>query len=335
MTALVTQNRFSQRYVNLAHPRLGAKVTFTTDDFFADCQRMLKEEPAIFVPGKFDDNGKWMDGWESCRKRIAGYDYCIIRLGRPGVIHGVDIDTSHFLGNHPPAASLDGCLCVKGDPSENTVWTEILSSVNLEQDSSHLHDIINDGIYSHVRLNIYPDGGIARLRIYGEPQCNWDQYDDSELLDLAALEYGGGAIACSDQAFGSSMLSLNMPGRGINMGDGWETKRRRKPGNEWVIIALGHAGILKAIELDTAHYKGNYPDRASIQAGYIKGGTRDSIVTQSMFWRELLPEQKLQMDSIHRFDNEINQLGAITHVRVNIIPDGGLSRVRLLGNITH
>ena len=124
-----------------------------------------------------------------------------------------------------------------------------------------------------------------------------------------------------------------MPGRGINMGDGWETKRRREPGNEWVIIALGHPGILKSIELDTAHYKGNYPDRASIQATYVTGGTRDSIVTQSMFWRELLPEQKLEMDAIHCYESELKDLGPITHVRVNIIPDGGLSRVRLLGSI--
>lgn len=333
MVAAVEHNRFSELYVNLAHPRLGAEAIFATDDFFADCQRMLKEEPAVFIPGKFDDHGKWMDGWESRRKRVEGYDYCIVRLGRPGVVRGVDIDTSHFLGNHPPAASIDACLCIDGDPTDDNVWTEILPSVSLEQDSHHLHDIINEGTYSHVRLNIYPDGGIARLRVYGEPQCSWEQYNNSELLDLAALEYGGGAIACSNQAFESSMLSLNMPGRGINMGDGWETKRRREPGNEWVIIALGHEGIIKAIELDTAHYKGNYPDRASVQAGYIKGGTRDSIVTQSMFWRDLLPEQKLEMDAIHSFESEIKYLGTITHVRINIIPDGGLSRVRLFGNI--
>ena len=153
------------------------------------------------------------------------------------------------------------------------------------------------------------------------------------MLDLAALEYGGMAIACSNQGFGSSMLQLNMPDRGINMGDGWETARRREPGNEWVIIKLGHPGVLSSIELDTAHYKGNYPDRASVQGGYIEGGTRDSIVTQSMFWRTLLPEQKLEMDAILTFDKEVIDIGPITHVRVNIIPDGGLSRVRLHGNI--
>jgi allantoicase len=333
MATATEQNRFSEKYVNLAHPRLGAKPLFATDEFFAPCERMLQAEPAVFIPGKFDDNGKWMDGWESRRKRVEGYDYCIIELGRAGVIYGVDIDTSHFLGNHPPSASIDACFLVEGEPDENTEWVEILPSVSLQQDSHHLHDIADRNTYSHIRLNIYPDGGVARLRIYGEPQCDWDSIDANKQIDLAALEFGGLPIACSDQAFGSSILNLNMPGRGINMGDGWETRRRRVPGNEWAIIELGHPGIIEAVELDTAHYKGNFPDRASIQAGYITGGTRDSVVTQSIFWKDLLPEQKLQMDHIHRYESEVNDLGPVTHVRVNIIPDGGLSRVRLYGRI--
>lgn len=327
------QNRFSQRYINLAHPRLGAKTLFVTDDFFAAADRMLQAEPAVFIPGKFDENGKWMDGWESRRKRVEGYDWCVMRLGRPGVIRGVDIDTSHFKGNHPPAASIDACYRLEGDPDENSRWVEILPSVSLGPDSHHLHDIASEHTWSHLRLNIYPDGGVARFRVYGEPQCDWDSRDPDELIDLVALENGGRAIACSNQGFGSSILNLNMPGRGINMGDGWETARRRVPGNEWAILALGHPGVIKAIELDTAHYKGNYPDRASVQAGYMRGGTDDSLVTQSIFWRELLPEQKLEMDAIHRFEDEVNDLGPITHVRVNIIPDGGLSRVRLYGHI--
>jgi allantoicase len=203
----------------------------------------------------------------------------------------------------------------------------------LEQDNHHLHEIHDTGVYSHVRLNIYPDGGVARLRIYGEPQCDWEKCSENEIFDLAALEYGGRAVACSNQAFGSSMLNLSMPGRGINMRDGWETVRRRIPGNEWVILALGHPGEIKAIELDTAHYKGNYPDRASVQGGLTRGDTVDSLVTQSMFWKELLPEQKLEMDAVHRFENELQEIGPITHVRVNVIPDGGLSRVRIHGHI--
>jgi len=333
MSSEVQHDRFSLRYVNLAHPRLGAETLFATDDFFAPSARMLDPDPAVFIPGKFDDNGKWMDGWESRRKRVEGYDYCIVKLGRPGVIHGVDIDTSHFKGNHPPAASIDGCYVSQGEPNEDTTWNEVLPSVSLEQDNHHLHDVLDAGIYSHVRLNIYPDGGIARFRVYGTPQCDWESQSEEEILDLAALEHGGRAIACSNQAFGSNILNLTMPGRGINMGDGWETARRREPGNEWVIIALGHSGTLETIELDTAHYKGNYPDRASVQGSFMKGGTDDSLVTQSIFWKEILPEQKLKMDHIHKFESELQSIGPITHVRVNIIPDGGLSRVRLNGRV--
>ncbi|MFT5217923.1 MAG: allantoicase [Planctomycetota bacterium] len=333
MASDVEQNRFSMKYINLAHPRLGAKAIFATDDFFAPCERMLNAEAAVFIPGKFDDNGKWMDGWESRRKRVEGYDYCIVKLGRDGVIKGVDIDTSHFKGNHPPAASIDACLSADEMPGDDARWTNILESVSLEQDSHHLHDIINDAVFSHIRLNIFPDGGIARLRVYGEPQCNWEERDPTVPVDLAALENGGRSVACSNQAFGSSMMSLGLPGRGINMGDGWETARRREPGNEWVIVELGHAAVIKSVDLDTAHYKGNYPDRASIQGGYLRGGTVDSLVTQSMFWQTLLPEQKLSMDSICSFEDELIDIGVITHVRVNIIPDGGLSRVRLNGLI--
>jgi allantoicase len=327
------QNRFSENYINLANPRLGAEAIYATDEFFAQCSRMLNPEPAVFIPGKFDDNGKWMDGWESRRKRVEGYDYCIVRLGKPGVIHGVDIDTRHFVGNHPPAASIDGCYCPDADPTDDTQWQEVLTSVSLQQDSPHLFDVTDNATYTHVRLNIYPDGGVARLRVYGEPKCDWDAMTSDQVIDLIALEYGGRAIACSDQAFGSNMLSLNMPGRGINMGDGWETKRRRVPGNEWVILELGHPGKLSSIELDTAHYKGNYPDRGSVQASYVRGGTKESIITQSIFWQTVLPEQKLQMDHVHTFSSELVDVGPITHVKVNIIPDGGLSRVRLFGTL--
>lgn len=325
-------NPFS-RYINLAHPRLGARAVCATDEWFAPCERMLQEAAPVFIPDKFDDHGKWMDGWETRRKRGEGYDHAVVRLGRPGILKGVDIDTTHFTGNYPPAASIDACFCPGGDPDESTDWVELLPSVSLEGNSHHLHAITDRGLYSHLRLNIYPDGGVARLRVYGEPQCDWERRDPGELIDLLALENGGRAIICNDQHFGS-IANLNMPGRGINMGDGWETRRRREPGNDWAILALGHPGTIKAIEVDTAHFKGNYPDRCSIQAAHVTGGTEDSLVTQSMFWRELLPAQKLEMDAVHRFETEVLDLGTITHVRLNIIPDGGVSRLRLYGHIS-
>jgi allantoicase len=270
-----------------------------------------------------------MDGWESRRKRVEGYDHCIVRLALPGRIEGVDIDTSHFTGNYPPAASIDACLS-SGDPTEKTAWTEVLASTGLGGNAHHLFAVQDEGIWSHVRLNIYPDGGVARLRVYGRVHRDWSKVDKTKPIDLAAALNGGRAVAWSDHHYGSP-AALLMPGRGEVMGDGWETARRRQPGNEWAILQLGRPGTLKRVEVDTHLYKGNYPDRCSIQAGYLTGGTDQSAVTQSMFWRTLLPEQKLQADHVHVFEREVADLGPITHVRLNAIPDGGVMRLHLFG----
>jgi allantoicase len=181
-----------------------------------------------------------------------------------------------------------------------------------------------------VRLNIYPDGGVARLRVYGQVHRDWSKVDKTKPIDLAAALNGGRAVACSDAHYGSP-AALLLPGRGETMGDGWETARRRQPGNEWAILQLGHAGSIKRVEVDTHLYKGNYPDRCSIQAGYLTGGTDQSAITQSMFWRTLLPEQKLQADHVHVFEREVADLGPVSHVRLNAIPDGGVMRLHLFG----
>jgi allantoicase len=316
-------------YVNLADARLGAQALSTSDEFFAPVSRMLIPTAAVFHPGKFDDHGQYMEGWETRRKRVAGYDWCIIQLGLAGKIVGVDIDTSHFTGNYPVAASLDACHVNKGENPDN--WQEILHAVTLGPSAHHFHEITVDGRWTHVRLNIYPDGGIARLRIYGIVQPPEDIFKKE--LDLLALENGGRAITASDEHYGNPWALLR-PGRGINMGDGWETRRRRVPGNEWCILALGKRGRISRIILDTAHYKGNYPDRCIIQAANVTIDNNKSLITQSMFWSTLLSEKKLTMDAIHTFEkDQINDLGPITHVRVNIIPDGGLSRVRIFGRV--
>lgn len=323
---------FTRRYVNLADPRLGAQALETSDDFFAPKERMLNPEPAVFIPGKYDDHGKWMDGWETRRKRTTGHDWCVIKLGRAGVIKGLDIDTSHFTGNYPPAASVEGAYVREGDPSDATQWVEIVPSTSLNGNSHHYVDVTSGAAYTHLRLNIYPDGGIARLRVYGQPQVDWDGASRTELFNLAATENGAYVVAANNQHYGFASNIL-MPGRGANMGDGWETRRRREPGNDWAIIALAHAGVIRKIEIDTAHFKGNYPDRCSIQAARMTGGTDSSLVTQAMFWPELLGEQKLQMDKQHEFESELAALGPVTHVRLNIIPDGGVSRLRLWGTL--
>lgn len=323
-----------KRSINLADARLGTRAVFVTDDWFADVNRMFQPDPPIWKEGVFDDNGKWMDGWESRRKRFEGYDYTVIRLGVPGYIQGVDIDTTFFTGNYPPSASLEACFCESGDPDENTRWTQILHSVDLQGNSHHLHETtLNDQAWTHLRFNIYPDGGIARLRVYGIPYRDWSSVSETEQLDLVSVLNGGRALACSDEHYGSISNLIN-PGRGINMGDGWETARRRTPGYDWVILSLGHPGVVETLIVDTLHFKGNYPDSCSIQAAYVKGGTESQIETQSLYWQELLPSHKLEMHQEHTFTTELQALGPITHVRLNIFPDGGVSRLRLLGHIS-
>ncbi len=317
------------QWIDLAQPRLGTEVVYATDDFFADKARLIDPAKPVFIEGKYDDNGKWMDGWESRRKRTPGYDYCIVRLGTPGIIHGVDIDTSHFTGNYPPAASIDACNCADAIPAENTSWQNILSNTPLQGDSHHFRAIEFSEPITHLRLNIFPDGGVARLRVYGEIRRDWQQYTPGEVIDLFALENGGRALACNDEHFGS-MHNLNVSGRGINMGDGWETARRRVPGNDWVILRLGSPGVINQIEVDTAHFKGNYPDRVSLKAILVDANSENSLVEASATWPLLLSETKLEMDQIHLFDPTAD-LGCVSHVRMDIFPDGGVSRLRLRG----
>ena len=322
--------QFKQHYINLASARLGAQAIYATDDFFAAKERMLHDAEPVFIDDKYDDHGKWMDGWESRRKRTPGHDYCDVRLARSGFIHGVVIDTSHFTGNYPPEFSLDVCYSETA-PDEQTQWQTLIEKTPLNGNDIKAIKVDTSELVTHVRLHIYPDGGIARLRIYGEPQCNWDEVPADEIKDLGAALNGGRAIACSDEHFGK-MSNLLLPDKGINMGDGWETARRRGPGHDWVIIALGHAGELKKITVDTAFFKGNYPDRCSIQAACLTQ-VPDNIETESESWPELLPETKLEMDREHHLTS-LNEIGAVSHIRLNIFPDGGVSRLRLFGTVT-
>ena len=316
----------SARWVNLAQPRLGTRVTYATDEFFGAKERLIDPAEPVFIADRYDDHGKWMDGWESRRRREPGNDYCIIRLGVPGIIHGFDLDTTHFTGNFPAQASIDACTA-DGDVPE-AGWFELVPKTDLAGDSHHYLDVRDTEIRTHVRLNIYPDGGVARLRIFGEIRADFT--DVQGYVDLVAVEHGGRAIACSDEHYGS-MHNLTAPGRGINMGDGWETARRRGPGNDWVILALGQPGVIDRAEIDTAHFKGNYPDRVSLEGGVFSSD--DEAANEANEWQTLLPESKLKMDQQHYFEDALQPIGAVSHVRVSIYPDGGISRVRLFGRV--
>jgi allantoicase len=321
---------FATGFVNLASPRLGANIIEVSDDFFGAAERMLNDAPPIFFPDSYDEHGKWMDGWESRRRRQGGHDHCIVQLGAKGVLSGFEVNTRFFTGNHPPFVSIEGAL-IDGLPDENTVWTEIVAKSDIQPDTQNLFPVDDDRPYNILRINILPDGGVARFRVWGTPVCEWKRQDPAGHHELSAIVNAGRVVGYSDAHYGDPWIILT-PGRGQNMGDGWETRRRRGPGNDWIVIALGAAGHARKIEIDTAHFKGNYPDRCTIQAGRIEDATDAEVVAASEDWPVLLDEQKLQMDHIHDFEGAaISDIGAITHIRLNIFPDGGVSRVRIFG----
>ena len=321
---------FATGFVNLASPRLGANIIEVSDDFFGAAERMLNDAPPIFFPDRYDEHGKWMDGWESRRRRQGGHDHCIVQLGAKGVLSGFEVNTRFFTGNHPPFVSIEGAL-IDGLPDENTVWTEIVAKSDIQPDTQNLFPVDDDRPYNILRINILPDGGVARFRVWGTPVCEWKRQDPAGHHELSAIVNAGRVVGYSDAHYGNPWIILT-PGRGQNMGDGWETRRRRGPGNDWIVIALGAAGHARKIEIDTAHFKGNYPDRCTIQAGRIEDATDADVVAASEDWPVLLDEQKLKMDHIHDFEGAaISDIGAITHIRLNIFPDGGVSRVRIFG----
>lgn len=323
--------------IDLASEKLGGAVLAANDDFFAPKENLLKSAAAIWIEGKYTTNGKWMDGWETRRRRSPRldetFDWCVIRLGMPGEIKGVVVDTAFFRGNYPSHCSIEACT-IDGQPDipgllgPGTDWTEILPLAALDGDAKNKFSIENAGRFTHLRLKIYPDGGVARLRVYGNVMPDWDvlKKRNSE-IDLAAAENGGDVPLASDMFFGHRQ-NLIMPGTARDMSDGWESQRRRGPGHDWCIARLGARGTITRVEIDTSHFKGNYPESCSLEGGASDNGDLDSIV-----WRELMPMAKLQAHTRHSFADEVADLGAITHVRFNIFPDGGVSRLRLFGRI--
>ena len=312
---------------DLASARVGGRAIATNDDFFASKSNLVKPEPAIFIPGKYTTRGKWMDGWESRRRRTPGHDWCIVQLGMRGRVRGVDVDTSFFTGNYPTHCSIDAVDTAKdyaGIP-----WTEILPKTELAGDSHNFVPINSDQPWTHLRLNIYPDGGVARLRVYGEVVVDWTKLARSgRPLDLAAIRNGGLVMAASDVHYGATGNML-MPGRAKHMGDGWETKRRRGPGHDWAIVRLGTPGTLSKLEIDTNHFKGNYPDSASVEGCMLPDGSLDRL--HHATWVEVLRQTKLRAHHRHVFSKDLAHRGPVSHLRLNIFPDGGISRFRVHG----
>lgn len=328
--------RLSSKYVDLLSERLGGCVVDCSDDWFANCENLIKSGRGEFKPGYFVSTGQLMDGWETRRtfrrQQFYGgdvtFNWCVIRIGAPGIIYGFDVDTNHFRGNAPEEIAIDATNAYSPG-HKDCKWTELVPKSPIRAHRQNLFDCDSKGQWNYIRLRIYPDGGVARLRAYGDVKIRSNQFVDGELIDLASTLNGGKVLDASD-AFFSSPQNLLMPGRGKNMGDGWETKRRRDLDHDWVMIQLGIQGTVRKIIIDTAHFKGNFPDSITLEGANIPKNSQLSVCT---IWQEIL-STPLHADQEHLFIDQIlaPKSELFTHIRLNLFPDGGVSRLRIIGS---
>ncbi|AEH08694.1 MULTISPECIES: allantoicase [Protofrankia] len=324
--------------VDLAAARFGGSVVAVNDEFFALAERMLLPEPPIARPGVFTERGAWTDGWETRRRRdLYGSDWAIIRLGAPGVVRAVTVDTSHFTGNAPESVEIHGAT-LGGYPSAAEVaeasvsWVALVPRTPVQADAVNVLPVVRAGHtrVTHLRLTIHPDGGVARLRVHGtvipDPRLL-----DRVTSDLAAAYLGGVVIACSDMHYGDRH-NLNASGEARVMGEGWETRRRRGVGHEWAVVRLATAGQVIRAEVDTRHFHGNAPRSVALWAASapeLFGNDEVSSIEKITRWYPLLPQVRVQPNTRHLFDLEVPV--EATHVRLEAFPDGGLARLRLIG----
>jgi allantoicase len=332
---------------DLACDAVGGAALACNDEFFAEKDNLLREHAAVWKDHLYTDRGKWMDGWETRRRRSdAGdgpgpddHDWCVVRLGLPGVIRGAVVDTAFFRGNFPAscrllAAEIDDALDLAG--LDRAAWTEILPRSALAGDSRNAFAIAGAGRATHVRLEIFPDGGVARLRVHGDVVPRWSRLRAlGGPIDLAALEHGAVVETCSDMFFGSRN-NLIKPGPSRSMADGWETRRRRGPGNDWAIVRLAAAGTIEQLTIDTTHFRGNAPGRCIVEGlhapGVAPGAAPGAAADALGGWRRLLGSP-LQPHTRHVFAEELRRVGPVTHLRLSVFPDGGVARLRALGTL--
>jgi allantoicase len=320
---------------DLASRLLGGSVVFASDELFAEKENLIKPEPPVFDPGHFGNRGKIYDGWETRRHRAPEHDYAIVRLGVPGIVHGVVVDTSYFRGNYPPQVSVEGAAADGYPaPGELTTWHPLVERTDAAGDAVNRYPVTDRGRWTHIRLSIYPDGGVARFRVHGTPVP--DPRFLAGTVDLAAVENGGRVVGCSD-AFYAAASNLLLPGRATGMAQGWENARRRGPGHDYVTVALAAPGVLRHAEIDTSCFVGNAPEEVRLLAadareapGFAAGGDPGHPIPDPA-WRAVLPLTRVQPDTRHRF--RLDGAGVATHVRLDVIPDGGLARLRIHGEI--
>jgi allantoicase len=315
------------RLPDLASRALAGSVVHANDELFAQRENLIKPGPSVFAEDDFGHKGKVYDGWETRRRREPGHDYAVVRLGVPGVVHGVVIDTAWFKGNYPPYASVEA-TSVEGALSpeelEQATWETIVPKAAIKGDSENPFEVSDGRRWTHVRLSIYPDGGVARFRVHGEPVPDPRFLDGT--VDLAALEHGADVVDCSNM-FYSSPVQILQPGRARIMGDGWENARRRDDGNDHVTVRLAARGHVRRVEIDTSYFVGNAAGWASLRGIDATGND----LGDDAAWFEIVPRTRLQPDTRHFFRSASTD--AATHVRLDVFPDGGLARLRVHGEL--
>ncbi|CCX13605.1 galactose-binding domain-like protein [Pyronema domesticum] len=327
------QEVFGASCIDLISSALGGEVLSFSDEFFAEASNLINPAAPIRRPGYFVETGAWYDGWETRRHNSEEADWVIVKLGVPsGIVHGIEIDTAFFSGNHAPLISVEGIFLDGSHPTSSSPWTPILPPQPCGPTQRHIWLLPSPttSAFSHVRLRMYPDGGIARFRLYGVAVPVFPS-DLNSIIDLAHVGNGGLAVACSDQHFGTKD-NLLLPGRGKDMGDGWETARSRVPGHkDWVIVKLGARGCVEEVVVDTMHFRGNFPKGVEIW-----GIDRDShlVDAEDQGWELIVGEAACSKDMQHAFTVENGLLKGqkvVSHVKMVIIPDGGVKRLRVFG----
>jgi allantoicase len=318
-------------FPDLASRLLAGSVISANDELFAPRQNLVLPGPATYAADTFGHTGKVYDGWETRRRRTPGSDWAIVRLGVPGIVHGVVVDTAFFRGNYPPAISVEGAS-IEGYPGADEVaaatWHTPVKKSPASGDSENFYPVDDPHRWTHVRLSIYPDGGVARFRVHGEAVL--DPRLIPGTIDLLALENGGRFEQTSD-AFYSSPVNLILPDRARTMGEGWENARRRGPGNDWAIFALGVRGVPRLLEVDTSYFIGNAPGEVRVSVTDVTD-VASAPLTEATIWRDILPRTPVLVDTRHRF--VVADAPPATHLRLDVFPDGGLSRLRCFGEIT-
>lgn len=311
--------------IDFCSSAIDGEIVSFSDQYFADAANLINPSPPIRRAGYFVPTGAWFDGWETRRHNKHPTDWVIIKLGVTGIAHGCEVDTAFFNGNEAPAISIEACVVETGEPIETAAWDEIVAKTPCGPSQRHFFTFSRstEKLYTHVKLHQHPDGGIARFRLFGTVKPRFPE-DKKHILDLASVKNGAVAQLCSDQHFGSKE-NLLLPGRGKDMGDGWETARSRTPGHsDWVIIKLGAATFVKKVVIDTAFFRGNFPQRAELH-GTSTVGAEPGPDSE---W-ELLAGIETRADTEHAFDVESSTV--FTHVKLQIYPDGGVKRVRVFG----